>query len=310
MEKYFVIESQDGKTDLNGVIWQNIPKRQPRAILQIVHGMAEYIERYDDLAQFLNDNGILVIGHDHLGHGDSIDPDNPIMGYFSNEHTGSILIEDTYQITEYAQNRFPNIPIFMLGHSMGSFILRNYLKKYSDKVDGAILMGTSSRREDVKILQKIVKGLNTISPKTPNPAIDKLMFGTFNQKFKPTHSPYAWLSKNEDNIASYEQDEKCGFIFTNNGFATLLSLMTNATKKNWFQPIRRDLPLLIISGEKDPVGSFGKGPRKVALELTNNYFTNVTLRLYHELRHEILNETEAEDVMLDLYDWITHQLNQ
>lgn len=308
MKKYFLIESVDEMTDLNGVIWQPDASRTPKAILQIVHGMAEYIERYDEFAQFLNENNILVVGHDHLGHGDSVDQEKPAYGYFSKGDSDQILIEDTYQITHYIQKRYPRTPFFIMGHSMGSLILRNYLKTYSEDVDGAIIMGTGDRKDEITVLKRILGGLNTISPKTVNPAIDKLAFGSFNKRIKKPESSFAWLSKNEENVNQYEADDKTGFIFTNNGFYTLLTLMDHATRTNWHKQIRHDLPLLIVSGEKDPVGDFGKGPRKIAVDLNEHFFTDVTLRLYHDLRHEILNEEEKYDVMDDIYDWITHQL--
>ncbi|RHH68166.1 MULTISPECIES: alpha/beta fold hydrolase [Vagococcus] len=307
MKKTFVIESLDGNTDLNGIVWHPSTKK-PKAILQIVHGMAEYIERYAPLAEYLASHNILVIGHDHLGHGESVDMDDPLHGFFCEGDSASIVVEDTFQITQYAKSRYPDTPLFILGHSMGSFVVRNYLKKYSQLVKGAILMGTTSRRNDVKMALKLAKGLNTVSPRTKNPALDKLMFGSYNQAFKPAHSPYSWLSKNPENVENYEKDDRCGFIFTNNGYYTLLSLVHGATKKHWYNTIQRDLPILIISGEKDPVGNYGKGPRKVALELSDNYFKDVTLRLYHDLRHEILNEKESLDVTLDIYDWVSHRL--
>jgi len=308
MKKTFVIESLDGKTDLNGIIWQTPKQKNPKAILQIVHGMAEYIERYEELADYLSSHDILVIGHDHLGHGDSVDIDNPIHGFFCEGDSPSIVVEDTFQITQYAKSRYPDIPLFIMGHSMGSFVVRNYLKKYSHIVDGAILMGTNARRKDIKWAVKMTKGLNTISPKIKNPALEKMVFGTHNQRFKPVNSQFSWLSKNQKNVECYENDEKCGFTFTNNGFFTLFSLVEQATKKNWFITIQRDLPMLIISGEKDPVGNFGKGPRKVALDLSENYFKDITLRLYSELRHEILNEEESFEVICDIYDWICHRI--
>lgn len=308
MKKYFVIESMDEKTDLNGVIWQTETNKTPKAILQLIHGMAEYIERYDEFAQFLNENNILVVGHDHLGHGESVDIEKPVLGYFAKGESANILVEDTYQITNYIKKRYPSIPLFIMGHSMGSFVLRNYLKSYSTFVDGAIIMGTGGKKEEVKMTKRLLKGLNTISPKAVNSAFHHLSFGGFNKKIKQPISSNAWLSKNEENVIQYDSDPKCGFTFTNNGFYTLINLIDGATQKNWFKTIRPDLPILIVSGEKDPVGNYGKIPRKVAVDLTDNFFADVTLRLYHDLRHEILNESEKEDVMNDIYDWLTNHL--
>lgn len=301
------LPSKDTLTTLHLVQWA---PEKPKAVLQLVHGMAEFIERYDEFANFLVSHDILVIGHDHLGHGQSVAKTDPVYGFFSESQSANLLIEDTYQVTELIQQQQPSLPLFIMGHSMGSFILRNYLARYSTHLAGAIIMGTGGRRSELKFALPLAKALNKQQPKNVNHFFDKLAFGGFAKHFPEKKSSFDWLSKNPDNVTDYIDHPKTGFIFTNNGFYTLFTLMSKATEINWFEPINRDLPLYITSGEQDPVGDFGKGPREVASELADADFKDVTLHLYHELRHEILNEKEKEIVMNDLLNWLNRHLSE
>jgi len=307
MKKYISFESADGRTDLNVVMW--LPNGRPRAAVQIIHGMAEFIERYDAFARFLNEHQIMVIGHDHLGHGDSVDAEHPLYGYFSKGNSPDILTSDTANVTAYLKKRFPTLPLFLLGHSMGSFILRNYLQTQTHPVDGAIVMGTSSERREAAHALRILRVLNRTSGTKFNPVMDKLIFLNYNQPFKQDNLTFSWLSKNQENVRWYEANDKTGFPFTNNGYYTLMSLIHHGAGKKWYESISRTLPFLIISGEMDPVGNYGKGPRKVAQELQEGHFDDVTLQLYHDLRHEILHEAEADIVMLDLLNWMQKRMD-
>ncbi|MGX6978308.1 alpha/beta fold hydrolase [Vagococcus elongatus] len=301
MKKHFSFLSQDNKTDLHGMAW--IPEEKPHGVLQIVHGMAEYIERYEPLANYLNQMGWLVVGHDHLGHGDSVtDPKD--YGFFTKKDSDKIVVEDTFQLTTLTKEKYPQLPYFILGHSMGSFIVRNYLKTHSSELTGAILMGTGSYKKELKLVLPMLKQLNKIAPKKVNPTMDKLVFGNFSKAFPEKQSSFNWLSKNQTNVTNYEADPKLGFIFTNNGFYTLLKLMASGTKEYWSENISEDLAILIISGERDPVGDFGKGPRKTAIQLQQHGVHDLTLHLYHELRHEILHEEEKELIMSDIAEWM------
>lgn len=305
MKKHLELPSKDQLTTLHLVQWT---PEKPKAILQLVHGMAEFIERYDEFATFLTDNGFLVIGHDHLGHGQSVSKTEPIYGYFSDSQSANLLIEDTYQVTEMIQNQYPDLPLFIMGHSMGSFVLRNYLTRYSTHLAGAIIMGTGGRRSELKFALPLAKALNKQQPKAVNHFFDKMAFGGFAKHFPEKKSSFDWLTKNPDNVAAYIDHPKMGFVFTNNGFHTLFTLMNKATEANWFEPINHDLPIYITSGEQDPVGDFGKGPREVANELAEADFKDVTLHLYRELRHEILNEREKTMVMTDLLNWLNRHM--
>ncbi|WEG74127.1 alpha/beta fold hydrolase [Vagococcus intermedius] len=306
MKKTTKLLSTDGQTKLNCLIWDNT-ESAPKVILQVVHGMAEYIERYESLANYLNLHNIVVVGHDHLGHGDSLADETHIRGYFSKGDSPKILIEDTHLVTNMIKEYYPEASLFILGHSMGSFIVRNYLKKYAQDVDGAIIMGTGGQRPELKLGLHITSKLNSLAPKVVNSFIDKIAFGNFSNYFPEKRTSYDWLSKNKANVDAYIADPKLGFTFTNNGFDTLFQLTENATKDNWADSIRRDLPIYIVSGEQDPVGNFGIGPQDLATDLSKKDFKNVTLQLYTYLRHEILNEAEHELVKNDLIRWINLQ---
>lgn len=297
-EFYFPSSSQPKK--IHAVVW--LPNGQTKGVIQLVHGMAEYIERYAELADLLNKNGWALIGHDHLGHGQSVTQQTD-YGYFDKHHGADVLVEDTYRLTTIIKKKLPHTKLVILGHSMGSLVVRNYLKKYSDLVDASIIMGTTAGRGDLALGLTLARQLNRFSPKKVNQRLDNIAFGNFNKSFSEA-STFNWLSKNQLNVQQYEQDELCGFTFTNNGFFTLFQLTKQANEKGWSKGIRSNLPILVISGEKDPVGEFGKGPRKVISDLRQTGHSNLTLHLYQELRHELLNEEDNHLIMNDLLGWI------
>lgn len=308
MKKNETFLSSDTSHQINLVTWKPNHQLPPKAILQLVHGMAEYVERYHEFAEFLNRHNILVVGHDHLGHGQSVNLEDPIYGYFSKGDSLSHLITDTHHVTELIQKEYPHTPYIILGHSMGSFITRNYLKQYSHQVDGAIIMGTGGPVIASQLVRPLTYILNQLIPTKPNISLDSLAFGAFGDSFPDKELPMNWLSLNQGNVSNYLADPLLGFTFTNNGFHTLFKLAGKANKRNWYKTIRKDLPILLISGEDDPVGQFGKGPANIAGELMNKGFSQVNLILYPHLRHEILNEDSRHLVMRDIASWINEGL--
>lgn len=301
MKQSFSFTSHNKKTPIHVVIWK--PNKPAHGILQIVHGMAEYIERYETLANYLTQQGWVVVGHDHLGHGESVDTYLP-HGFFDKKKGPEILIDDTLQVTKNIKKEYPTLPLFILGHSMGSFVVRNYLKDNSELVNGAILMGTGSEKKELSYVLPILRQLNYFQPTKINETIDRLAFGNFRKKFPEKGSSFNWLSKNQENVRRYDLDPNTGFIFSNNAFYTLFQLMHTATKKDWPKGISTKLPVLVISGENDPVGDFGKGPRKTASELKEHGLAHLTLHLYHNLRHELLNEEDSDLIMSDITEWM------
>lgn len=297
--EHLTFTSANGQTPLHVCFWTT--KTKPIGVVQLIHGMTEYIERYHEFAKRLTDAGFVVIGHDHLGHGESVDPNEPIYGYFGDDGA-HLMLEDIDQVKQWTQKKYPDLPYFMMGHSMGSFALRTYLQRYPVQIQGAIIMGTGTRPAALALGKPFVNRLAKTNPKKPAEWINNLAFGSFSKPFKEASS-FSWLSKNPENIIRYEADPKLGFTFTFNGFATLFSLIESANQKNWMDDLPRTLPMLIVSGQEDPVGDFGKGPKKIAAELTKKGFHDVTLKLFPTLRHEILLEDEKE---VDEYiiEWI------
>lgn len=303
--KHNTFLSSDRKTTSHFICWET----QGKAIgtVQIIHGMAEYIERYHDFAKYLNNLGFIVVGHDHLGHGKSVANDQPKYGYFAQSEPVSFILEDIDQIKEWLESNYPDLPHFMLGHSMGSFALRNYLQLYKSEISGAIFMGTGKSAAMLPVALSLTKGLNLSAPQKQNKWLDHMAFGSFSKQF-PEKGSFNWLSKNQENVRRYEDDPLTGFTFTNNGFYTLFRLVAGANRNGWAQNIDQDLPILVISGEQDPVGDFGKGPRKVAKELDEAGIRAVSLVLFADLRHEILLEEEKNEVYKAIGHWLQKRL--
>ena len=275
------------------------------ATLLIVHGMAEHSGRYSDFAQFLADNGIAVATYDHLGHGQTVKTVDD-LGFFGDEHPVQSLLKDVIVMADSLKARHPNVPHFVMGHSMGSFIVRNVLKHHARNFSGAILMGTADANPLTKVLLPINKLLAKVAPRQPNTIFANVMNKVLNSQLsdRDSSSQFAWLSENTANIAAYEADPKTGFDFTNNGFMTLFTLMNTGLNKGWATTIAKDFPMLFVSGEEDPIGEMGKGVRKIVSRLNKQKFSRVDIQLYPNMRHEVLHETGHKIVYQDLLAWI------
>lgn len=294
--------SADGITKIYATLW--IPD-EIKMVFQIAHGMVEHIERYDDFAKFLNSFGILVLGNDHLGHGNSINSKED-FGYFSEENGNKNVIEDMYSLTKIAKERYKNVPYVFLGHSMGSYLLRQYLCQYGQELDAAIIMGAGDEpllklKGGMAIIEKIAskKGWRYRSK-----IIDKAIFGGFNKKFEPAKTSKDWLSRDENTVNQYILDEKCNFIFTLNAYYNLLYGINKLCDDNYLNNMPKNLPILLIAGEDDPVGNFGKGIHNIFKKYKSIGMQFVEIKLYPNLRHEILNEIEKEVVYNDILQWL------
>ena len=307
MKKHIYFPSSDGKTKLHGVIWE--PDCAPRAIVQIAHGMVEYVERYEAFAAFLNEQGILVAGNDHLGHGWSYTKERN-KGYFAEEKGDIVPLQDLHRLTLLMQKKYPDIPYFLFGHSMGSFFARRYLCMYPNEIDGAIICGTGWQPKAVlegalAIVKagKLLKGDHRRCK-----IVDALAFGSMNQHFEPAKTSKDWLSRNTDAVEKYIADERCGFIFTLNGYRTLFRNMLLAQDMELLQRMDEDLPVLFISGEDDPVGDFGKGVKKAVNAFRTSGMENVECILYPECRHELINELNKDEIFQDVLEWLEFRL--
>lgn len=307
MKKYTEkIASTDSKNNLNVIIWET--EKEPIGVLQIVHGMAEYIDRYDNFAKYMTEHGFNVIGHDHLGHGHSVS-DERDYGFFAEENGDKIIIEDMHSVTQYAREKWEELPNFILGHSMGSFCLRQYLTKYSNDVFGAIIMGTGWIPSTAALLGKTI-ATNTCKSKgshTVNPLLIKLTLEPYNKPFAPARTNCDWLSRDEKQVDLYVNDKLCGFDFTAGAYKDFFTVLEKIAKNRQLIGMRKSLPILITSGSVDPVGG-KKACEKLNAQYKRCGIDDVTLKLWENDRHEILNELDKSDVYDYICTWLKSKI--
>lgn len=307
MKKYTEkITSTDSKNDLNVIIWET--EKEPIGVLQIVHGMAEYIDRYDNFAKYMTEHGFNVIGHDHLGHGHSVSNEHD-YGFFAEENGDKIIIEDMHSVTQYSREKWEELPNFILGHSMGSFCLRQYLTKYSNDVFGAIIMGTGWIPSAAALLGKTI-ATNTCKSKgshTVNPLLIKLTLEPYNKPFAPARTNCDWLSRDEKQVDLYVNDKLCGFDFTAGAYKDFFTILEKIAKNRQLIGMRKSLPILITSGSVDPVGG-KKACEKLNAQYKRCGIDDVTLKLWENDRHEILNELDKSDVYDYIYNWLKSKI--
>lgn len=304
----FYFDSRDGETKIHAVKW--IPDGKPVCILQIVHGMAEYIARYDRLARKLAQEGVLVTGEDHLGHGLSVcgkagETDHP-LGYFCSHDPATVVVRDVHRLKKIVQEQYPGTPYLIMGHSMGSFITRNYLCRYGTGIDGVIIMGTGMQP---RIVVKAAKGISVIlgkiqGEKHVSKFVDRLAFGSYNKRIDNPASGMDWLTRDAGEVQKYLDDPLCGFTFTLNGFTTLFELIDRLYDRDSLAKMPPELPVLFVAGEKDPVGDYGRAVKQVAESFRALGMRKVECKLYSEMRHELVNETGRETVDEDILNWI------
>lgn len=285
-----------------------VPKIDIKASLLIVHGMSEHSGRYDKFAKFLADNGVLVATYDQLGHGRTV-KDNYELGFFDDKHPVQILSKDVIIMTKALKTKAKEltdkpIPTVIMGHSMGSFIVRTVLTHHATSFDGVILMGTANTFNILNKTAKIaLKLANLYQPKKPNQRFAYLLNRyLFNKIGSLTDTSYfAWLSENTQAVKDFENDPLTGFAFTNNGFYTLQALIEKACDPSWHTHLTA--PILLISGKDDPVGNMGYDIDELHDELI---WANkqVSKQLYVNMRHEPLQETNSKQVFFDILHWI------
>ena len=297
----FYYPSSDGKTQIHAIRWE--PEGKPKAIVQIIHGMVEFIDRYDEFARFLVEHDYLVCGEDHLGHGASVISDE-YHGFFG-KHGNDWVISDIHELRNIMQKEYPDLPYLMLGHSMGSFLVRQYITEkdaeYAKGLSGVVVMGTGWQPNAVLNAGKLVAmmlGTNKVGKKAK--LIDSMSFGSYLKRIKNPRTVSDWLTKDNDIVDKYRQSPWCTFSFTPNAYFHMFNGMLKAHDTKRMQKLPKDMPLLLTSGAEDPVGNWGEGVRKAYMAYLENSPCKVDIRLYEDDRHEILNETDREDVFRDL----------
>ena len=297
--------SQDGKTNIHMVIWE--PEDKIYGVIQLVHGVTEHIMRYEEFASYLNKGGIAVVGIDLIGHGLSTDNGNKKM-YFGPEGSWRTVLGDINTCFERTKELFPDVPYIMLGFSMGSFFVRNYIIDYPNNVDGSILVGTGYMNKFIlKYARKIaLKEIKKYGESSITPKVNKFVFGLNNKYFKPNRTNYDWLCANNIELDNFISDPLRGDGVTCGLFRELIdgmlytSSIDNIRKMNIFKPI------LVISGKDDAVGNFGKDIGKYINLIKKVGIQNVSLRLYDGMRHDVFHEEDRYKVFDDIYGWL-HQ---
>lgn len=307
MEDIFY-KSEDGKNTIHAVVWK--PEGKAKGVLQIIHGMCEYAARYAPFAEFMNKNGFIVCAEDHLGHGQSA-KDRDDLGYFNDQRDYSIVVEDIHGLKLRVQEETGDLPWFVLGHSMGSFFCRKYISVYGKEFKGAVIMGSGFKSKVTLNTALFAVKLSAAFHgwRYRSKTIKKLAFGSYNKKFKPNRTANDWLSKATANVDDYGRDELCGFDFTNNGYYILFSIIKQACSEKVIDAVPKDLPVYFVAGEKDPVGDYGKGVIKACNKFHKAGVRDVSITLYEDCRHEILNDECKERVENDVLNFITDILN-
>jgi alpha-beta hydrolase superfamily lysophospholipase len=304
----FTLATSDG-TRLHVHRW--LPQGPAKAVVQIAHGMAEHSGRYERFAQRLTDTGYAVYAHDHRGHGDTArTPDEE--GYFADDHGFDTVVDDLHLVSERAREEQPGVPFFLFGHSMGSFLSRSYIARFGSELDGVILSGTAG---DPGLLGKVGRGIATVEARLRgrhhrSALLDKLSFGQYNAAFKPNRTRFDWLSRDEAEVDKYVADPRCGNVFTSGFFIDLLGGLADVNSEATVARVPVNLPIHLMSGSVDPVGANGKGVQQVADQLVRRGVEDVTIRLWPDGRHEMLNETNRDEVMDELVAWLDAHLTR
>lgn len=300
----FTLLTQDGVT-IFCKKWSEEGTQTPKGVVQISHGMAEHIGRYDLFAKALTKAGYVVYGNDHRGHGKTGDNAN-LFGFFAEDNGFDRVVEDMVLLTEFIKKEYPNLPVFLFGHSMGSFLTRRYIQSHAGKVAGVIVSGTGG---DPGFIGKVGIGIaklemKRVGKKTKSPFMNKLTFGGFNKIFSPGRTEFDWLTRDNEEVDKYLRDPYCGGVFTAGFFYDLVTgvAMINDRKKNTQIPV--SMPMYFIAGSQDPVGNFSKGVLQAAKMYKQVGISDVTVRLYENSRHEILNELNKEEVFKDVINWL------
>lgn len=300
--KYDLYYASRGAGRIHGCRWE--PQGQPKGVVQIIHGIAEHIDRFESLAIYLNALGYVVVAEDHMGHGRSISEECP-QGYF---HGGWFTaVEDTMALMKYTMRKYPELPYVMIGISMGSFMLRTILSKYPHSgISGAVICGTAWQDATVLRTGKKLCGLicKTTNETKPNPFLQKILFGGYNKDIPNPQSVNAWLCRDEDVVQAYDDDPLCGFAGSSGLYRDMMEGLSYIQKPEHLAAMDKALPVLFLAGDRDPVGNYGKGVETCAEAFRRCGMEQVSVRIYPEYRHDVLNEVDKLTVWNDLQEWL------
>ncbi len=304
----FTFLSSNGKTNIR--VRRCDPDATPRGIVQLAHGIAEHIERYDDFAFYLAQNGFVVVGNDHLGHGKSIN-DESELGFFAEEGGWEMAVKDMRILHDMLAEEFPDVPYFLFGHSMGSFLSRTYIIHHRSGLDGVILSGTGQQPKALvaggKLLGKME--MKKKGAKYKSEMLNNIAFGKYNDGFDTPRTISDWLSRDEEVVDKYIEDPLCGYIPSTSLFYDMMCGIDFITTQRNVKRMKKDLPVYFMSGDADPVGENGKGVLRAYKSFLAAGMKDVAVKLYHEGRHEMLNELNKEEVYKDILNWLEGEMD-
>ena len=305
--KDFYFNSSTGKNKIHARMC--VPDAEPRAIVQIIHGIAEYIDRYDEFMSFLADNGIIAVGTDHLGHGKSIESEEQ-TGFFAYENGWDYVVRDEEVLRLAMHENYPELPIIVFGHSMGSFMARTLLIRYPDAFNAAIISGTGNQGAALVngglIMGNLVTGLKGAHHYSK--FLNNLAFGSYNKIYDNPKTEYDWLSRDEANVQKYIDDPLCGFIPSCSLVRDMMTGVKFITNKKNLTAMNKDMPVYFMSGDMDPVGECGKGVQKAYNNFLEAGMKDVSIKLYPGGRHEMLNEINKDEVYTDILAWLDSKI--
>ena len=304
----FYFPSTNGKNKILARICT--PDKPPKAVVQIAHGIAEHISRYDPFMFFLAENGYVAVGNDHLGHGLSAENEDG-LGIFDTQNGWTYAVDDMKALRDQVRQEFHDIPYIFFGHSMGSFLTRTYLIRYPDQYDAAILSGTGQQSPALINAGFFAANLLTLlrGPGAEGKLLKDMAFGSYCKKIDNPRTPFDWLSTNEENVDRYIADPLCGFVAKCSMYRDMMGGLKFLTKQSNIDKMNKDAPIYFMSGAEDPVGDYGAGVEKAYRAFCDAGLHDVTMKLYPGGRHEMLNETNREEVMQDILAWLDQRVD-
>lgn len=303
LKNEFYFQSTSNLSDIHAVEW--LPQGEAKAVLQIAHGVAEYIERYEDFASFLTTHGFAVVGNDHLGHGKSFHFEDE-MGWFGDDHGWHKVCDDMKKLYDLEKEKFPNVPYFLLGHSMGSFLARTYIIDYPDDLDGVIISGTGWQHAltcDAGMALADME-IRLHGSKYRSDTLQKIAFGGYLKNIENPATENDWISRDAELVKRYTEDTLCGYIATAGLMREMMYGIRYIGRDSKLAAMNRSMPVFFFSGAEDPVGDWSKGVQQTAASFLTAGMTDVTVKLYEGGRHEMLNEINKQEVYEDVLAWL------
>lgn len=301
----FFFPSHNGAEQVYVQLWRE-DSLPPVGLLQIIHGMCEYGDRYAELAQALVAHGFVVAVADTAGHGRTAGPGR--LGFLAEKRGDQVVVADAIQCGQLLRQRFPTLPFFLMGHSFGSMIARGYMARCPEGLQGVVLCGTAGRSPLAFFSRGLLRLVIALrGPRTRSQLLSRLAFWDYNRHFG-RRTDYEWLSKDTQRVDAYAADPLCNYTFTAAGFLDIANLLCAISARRWYRELPKALPCILLAGGMDPVGNYGKGVREVYRRMQAAGMQDVTLRLFADDRHELLNETDREQVIQEILQWLLRHL--